>query len=272
MSGPRFSIPMIATLAAAVLWLSAAPALAAGSRGGSGSRGGGSRGGGGGRGGAVVVGGSRGGSYRGGAVVVGGSRGGSYRGGAVVVGGSRGGYSGGYRSGYYSGYRGGYSGGYYGGYRGLYAPGYFGGVGIYVGSPGYDEPTYVPSYAYPSQPAVISSGSPDTGVAGPPPGQPDEPPPPPDGTAAVTVIVPPAAEVFFNGDATQQKGEQREFVTPTLPVGRAYQYEVHARWNANGKVVDQTRTVIVHSNERTLVDFSRAEPLAPPIPAPPVPK
>ncbi len=243
MSGPRYSLPMIATLAAVLLWLSAAPALAAGSRGGGSGRGGG--------------------GARGGAVAVGGARGG-----VAVAGGYRGGYySGGYRSGYYSGgYRGGYyGGGYGGGYYGGYYPGYFSGIGVGLYAPTYASPAYSPpDYGY--SPALISSGyTGDLGPAGPPAAE----PPPPDGAAAVGVIVPADAEVWFNGDPTKQKGEHREFVTPTLPVGRAYQYEVRARWKPDGKLVDQTRTVIVHANERIDVDFTRAEPIGAPIPAPP---
>ena len=189
--------------------------------------------------------------------------GGGSRGGAVVVGGGyRGGYSGGYRSGYYGG---GYRSGYYGGYGGLYGPGYFGGVGVYVAPSyaGYYSPSLAtPDYDFPSQPPVVT-GNPNPGDAGPP-----QEPPPPDGTAGVTVVVPPDADVWFNGDPTQQKGEQREFITPVLPVGRAYQYEVRARWKVNGQAVDQSRTIIVHSNQRTVVDFTRAEPIGAPIPVP----
>ena len=264
MSGHRFFAPMIATLTAALLCLCAAPAFAAGSRGGSGghSGGGGRSGGGGYRGGAM------GGGYRGGAAVGGGYRGGAavgggYRGGAAVGGGYRGGYSSGYRSGYYGG---GYRSGYYGGYSGLYSPGYFGGVGVYVAPSysGYYTPTdLTPDYDFPTQPPIVS-GNPNPGDAGPPP----QGPPPPDGTAGVSVVVPPDADVWFNGNPTQQKGEQREFVTPVLPVGRAYQYEVRARWKVNGQAVDQSRTITVHSNERSVVDFTQAEPIGAPVPVP----
>ena len=245
MSGPRFFAPMVATLTAALLGLSAGPVFAAPAQGG-GNHGGGA------------------GSYHGGGA-------GSYHGG--YTGGYHGGYTGGYHSGYYSGYHsgyygGGYRSGYYGRYYGGYAPGYFGSLGVYPGltrllqprlrRAGLRLPRAVGGPLLRRQPGRWRPGAATA-----------RPAPPPDGTAAVGVVVPADAEVWFNGDATQQKGEQREFVTPTLPVGRNYQYEIHARWKANGKVVDQTRTVIVHSNERTDVDFTRAEPIGSPIPAPP---
>ena len=186
MFGSRFIAPRVAVLTAALLWASAAPAHAASGHGG------------------APHGGS--GGYHGSS--------GGYRGNS---GGYRSGYSGGYRSGYYGGYR----------------PGYFGGLGVGL----YYSPFYgadyggaygaaytPPAYAYPSpSPALYSGGGEgDLGPAAPqPPG-----PPPPDGAAAVGVVVPADAEVWFNGDPTKQTGEQREFVTPTLPVGRAYQYEI----------------------------------------------
>jgi len=169
------------------------------------------------------------------------------------AGGYHGGYYGGYRGGYYGGYRG----GYYGGYSGLYAPGYFSrnyyrpyypGVGAY----------YAPAYAYPPVYAYESGateGYLPPGPAGPAPS---------DNTASVGVRVPSDAEVWFNGDPTKQKGEEREFATPPLAPGGDYQYEVRARWTENGKPVDQTRTVVVHANARSEVDFTRPEPPAPP--------
>ena len=214
MSGPRFFAPIIATLSAALLGLSAAPALAQGFHG--------------------------------------------------NPNGFRGGSNSGYLPGYFSGFPAGYTGSYYGnrsfGNRGLYYPGYFSqSGGSYV--PSYSPPTY---YSPPSAAYYSGGYRGDVGPADQAPG-----PPPPDGTAAIGVHVPTDAEVFFNDAPTQQKGEQREFVSPTLPVGRAYEYEVRAHWKENGKDVDQTRTVTVHANQRVDVDFTRAEPVGTPTTAPP---
>ncbi len=192
------------------------------------------------------------------AVAGGGSRGGSggYRGGS---GGSRGGYDG-YRGGY-GGYRGGYSGRYYG-----YGSGFGLGLGFYLDPYAYD---YGPSYLYAQPPVLVASPPtiPTETADAPPPLAPD----PTDDCARLQVLVPADAEVWFNGNPTTTRGEQREFTSPALTPGRDYQYEIRARWTEGGRVVDQTRTVGVHANARVGVDFSRPEP----IPAPllvPVPK
>ncbi len=234
MSGPRLFVPMVAALTATLLWLSAAPGHAAPAH----------------------------------TSTSHGSSSGFHASGVAYHSSYTGGYRAGYYSGNHAGYYGGYNGGYYNRYSGGYYPGYFSGIGAGLYAPTYASPAYsAPAYGYPpASAALISSGyTGDLGPAGPPAAE----PPPPDGAAAVGVVVPADAEVWFNGDPTKQKGEQREFVTPTLPVGRAYQYEVRARWKTDGKLVDQTRTVIVHANERIDVDFTRAEPIGAPIPAPP---
>jgi uncharacterized protein (TIGR03000 family) len=243
MSGSRFIAPMLAAWATAMLCLSAGPIFASPSHTNS-NHGGYS-------------------SYHGGYHA-------SYNGGYHP--GYYAGYHSSYNGGYHAGYFAGYHTGYYGGYPGGYYPGYFsypGGNYPSISFRSYYAPAYsAPAYAYPSAPPSIYSSFSGayTGGLGAAPAASDQPPPP-DGTAAVSVVVPSDAEVWFNGDPTKQKGEHREFVTPTLPVGRAYQYEVRARWKENGITIDQTRTVIVHANERANADFTQAEPLGAPTPA-----
>ena len=58
--------------------------------------------------------------------------------------------------------------------------------------------------------------------------------------ADITIVVPPDAEVFFDGAATMQKGADRLFTTPPLPVGRKFYYDVLARWKGGDKTVEQT--------------------------------
>jgi uncharacterized protein (TIGR03000 family) len=81
------------------------------------------------------------------------------------------------------------------------------------------------------------------------------------GTAEMTIIVPPDAEVFFDGKPTKEKGTERVFLTPPLAVGEKYSYEILARWQEGGKVVERTRKVKVSVGARVRVDF-----LAPPPP------
>jgi uncharacterized protein (TIGR03000 family) len=149
--------------------------------------------------------------------------------------------------------------GYYPGYFSNYYRGYSPGlnIGLYSAPYGYSSGYSSPTYLYNAAPSVpyLATGAPDKG---------QEPPAPNDGSASVGVHVPADADVWFDGDATQQKGEFREYATPTLPLNREYQYEIRARWTDNGKPVEQTRTITVRANQRTEVDFTRPEPLKAP--------
>jgi uncharacterized protein (TIGR03000 family) len=75
------------------------------------------------------------------------------------------------------------------------------------------------------------------------------------GQAYVTVVVPVDAAVFFDGEATSLTGGTRTFVSPPLEKGKKYRYEVTAKWKANGKQVEQTRTVPVTAGARVSVNF-----------------
>jgi uncharacterized protein (TIGR03000 family) len=79
-------------------------------------------------------------------------------------------------------------------------------------------------------------------------------------TADITIIVPANAEIFFNGQRTTQKGTQRVYVTPPLAVGKKSSYNVRARWQEGGKVVEQTRKVEVTGGARVEVNFLAAAP------------
>jgi uncharacterized protein (TIGR03000 family) len=86
------------------------------------------------------------------------------------------------------------------------------------------------------------------------------PPPQPSGNVPVLVRVwmPADAELWFNGTPASQKGTYREFMSPPLPPGKGYVYEVRARWIVGGQPVEQTRTVRVHAGDRVSVDFTQA--------------
>jgi uncharacterized protein (TIGR03000 family) len=178
---------------------------------------------------------------------------GGYHGGGGGYGGYHGGYGGDHDG--YGGYRGGY-GGYRGGYGGIY-PGIGIGIGFY-GPYDYDY-GYAPTYLYSQPPLVVASpGAIPTETVAAPPSEPA------DGCAHMQVIVPADAVVWFNGNPTTQRGEQRIFESPALIPGRDYEYEIRARWTEAGRTVDQTRTVAVRANARVGVDFSRAEPISAP--------
>jgi uncharacterized protein (TIGR03000 family) len=75
-------------------------------------------------------------------------------------------------------------------------------------------------------------------------------------TAQVHVRLPdPNAEVWIEGKRTEQRGEQREFVSPALDPDTNYTYEVRARWTENGRAIDRTKTVPVRANGVATVDF-----------------
>ena len=71
----------------------------------------------------------------------------------------------------------------------------------------------------------------------------------------ITVLVPADAEIFFDGDPTMQKGAERHFVSPPLPAGKKYHYNVLARWKEGAKTVEQTRRVEVTGGAAVRVDF-----------------
>jgi uncharacterized protein (TIGR03000 family) len=75
-------------------------------------------------------------------------------------------------------------------------------------------------------------------------------------TALVVVMVPTDnAELWFNGVKTQTQGQRREFVTPELPPGQTFNYEIKARWTADGKDIERTRTVRVQAGAQSVVNF-----------------
>ncbi|HEY7156857.1 MAG TPA: TIGR03000 domain-containing protein [Gemmataceae bacterium] len=86
-----------------------------------------------------------------------------------------------------------------------------------------------------------------------------------DHVAQVLVIVPENAEVWFEGEKTRQTGSQRKFWSPVLTPGKTYSYKVKARWQENGKPVEQTRTIDVSANRISRVEFTKPkrEPIAP---------
>jgi uncharacterized protein (TIGR03000 family) len=80
-----------------------------------------------------------------------------------------------------------------------------------------------------------------------------------DNTAKVEVHAPAEAKIWFDGQATTQTGTERSFRSPALEPRQGYEYEVRARWDADGKPVDQTRKVTVHAGDHVVLDFHRPE-------------
>lgn len=228
------------------------------------SHGGGGHGGGGRGGGGHVGGGRAGGFARGGGRAGGFARGGggfsrgavanraSFSRGAVA---NRGGFGrGGFGRGGFE--RGGFGRGYgYGGYGGWGGWGLGLGYGLGDGY-GYYQPWYniYPTplgYTTPNvySPAVVSV---DPGVVtqqsayyNPVQGT----------TATVEVRVPADARVWFDGVATTKTGADRVFNSPPLEPGKAYHYEVKARWMQDGTPVERTQSIEVTAGQLSVANF-----------------
>ncbi len=78
--------------------------------------------------------------------------------------------------------------------------------------------------------------------------------------AKVTMIVPADAKVFFDGDATTQTGTERTYLSPALPRGKQFHYNVLVRWTENGKAVEQTRRVTVRAGSRVRIALPEKAP------------
>jgi uncharacterized protein (TIGR03000 family) len=173
-----------------------------------------------------------------------------------------GGYYGGYYpGGYYRGYPGSYGIGWYPGYSHYRYPGFYGSYWprAYYNYGWYGYPGYYGAYpafnrgftanvytdSAPSLGYRSSYYSPDASVAGSEERD----------RAHLDVRVPANAQVWVEGQQTRQTGPEREFVSPPLDPNRSYTYDLRARWEENGRMVDRTRQVPVRAGERRTVDF-----------------
>jgi uncharacterized protein (TIGR03000 family) len=74
-------------------------------------------------------------------------------------------------------------------------------------------------------------------------------------TAFVHVRVPPEAEVFCDNIRLNLTGMERNFITPPLPRGRTFPYEIRIRWNGpDGKAVEVVRSIQVETGRHCIVD------------------
>jgi uncharacterized protein (TIGR03000 family) len=134
------------------------------------------------------------------------------------------------------------------------APGLaFGWVGLYAASPR-PRPLTVnvwPGGVEPVGKAHGHGGKHDY-VAAPPPSA-----GPGGGCLILSVKVPqPGAEVFVDGVKTAQTGTDRLFESPVLEGGKAFQYELTARWVQGGVVQEKKKTVTGTPGEVVRVDFT----------------
>jgi len=67
--------------------------------------------------------------------------------------------------------------------------------------------------------------------------------------------VPADAQVWFDGEKTTQTGALRHFVSPPLPPGRAYTYEVRVAWKEGGREVTESRRLSVRAGDHVSASF-----------------
>jgi len=134
---------------------------------------------------------------------------------------------------------------YYGGYPGMgINESYYGGFGGYpaVGAGVLGSNSY--SSLYPPSGGIALSSKMDKGSGGV--------------TTSVSVKVPAAdAQVWFGGVKTKQSGVTRDFVTPALPAGKKFKYEVRAVWKEQGVDVEHNQTVTFLPGENVVIDFTK---------------
>jgi uncharacterized protein (TIGR03000 family) len=73
--------------------------------------------------------------------------------------------------------------------------------------------------------------------------------------ARLEVHLPDNAELWVDGVKTSQSGATREFVSPDLPPGQQYFYELRATWRDQGRQVTETRRVSFRASDKVDVDF-----------------
>jgi len=157
-----------------------------------------------------------------------------------------------YGYGYYPSWYG-YNTGWYGAYpyasRYYWGGGYYPYQSYYYGSPYYASRYYYPSYSYPSvaysYPATTTYQSfyPQANA------ETDQ------NAARMRLRVPENARVWFDDTETQQRGMDRDFVSPPLTPGKQYVYQIKAQWQENGQDVTRQKQVTVRAGETLNVDL-----------------
>jgi uncharacterized protein (TIGR03000 family) len=77
----------------------------------------------------------------------------------------------------------------------------------------------------------------------------------PETSGILTVWVPFDAKVTINGLATKSTGSRRQFVSYDLKEGFSYKYEVKAEVVRDGKIIEDSKTVVITAGDSTSVAF-----------------
>jgi uncharacterized protein (TIGR03000 family) len=73
--------------------------------------------------------------------------------------------------------------------------------------------------------------------------------------ATITVRLPADAKLTIDGDPTTSTSSERQFITPPLPRGKEYTYQLRAEVQRNGKTVVATKKVPVEAGRDTQVEL-----------------
>ncbi len=133
-------------------------------------------------------------------------------------------------------------------WRAVPSPGMpFGWIGLYAASP---RPRPLTVSVWPTVESVgrVSAAGKPTPVADPKM---------PGGSLILSVKLPqPAAELFVDGVKTMQTGTDRIFESPPLEAGKAFKYELTARWMEAGAIREVKKAVTGTPGEVVRVDFT----------------
>ncbi len=77
----------------------------------------------------------------------------------------------------------------------------------------------------------------------------------PENSGMLTVWVPYDAKVTINGMPTKSTGSRRQFVSYNLKPGFSYKYEVKAEVVRDGKIIEDTKTVVLNAGSNNSVAF-----------------
>jgi uncharacterized protein (TIGR03000 family) len=78
--------------------------------------------------------------------------------------------------------------------------------------------------------------------------------------ATIVVRVPADAKVYFDDRPTQQTGEERTFVTPSLPPRRTFHYSLRTEVVSGGRIVSKIERVTVRAGETIAVEGVKPAP------------
>jgi uncharacterized protein (TIGR03000 family) len=72
----------------------------------------------------------------------------------------------------------------------------------------------------------------------------------------INVSVPANAQIWVEGKRTTDSGAFRQFISPPLPPGREFSYDIKVRWTEDGKEVTRSRHITVHAGDVVNLSFN----------------